>query len=31
VQELLGEPKKKYSAKLEAEFVAEMEKFINES
>lgn len=31
VQELLGEPKKKYSAKLEADFVAEMEKFIDES
>jgi hypothetical protein len=30
VQELMGEPKKKYSSKLEVEFVVEMEKFINE-
>jgi len=31
VKELMGEPKKKYSPKFEADFVAELEKFINES
>lgn len=31
VKELMGEPKKKYLPNLEADFVAELEKFINES
>jgi hypothetical protein len=31
VKELMGEPKKKYLPKFEADFVAELEKFINES
>jgi SAM-dependent methyltransferase len=31
VKELMGEPKKKYSPKFEADFVSELEKFINES
>jgi hypothetical protein len=31
VQELMGEPKRKYSVNSEAEFVTELEKFINES
>jgi hypothetical protein len=31
VQELMGEPKRKYSVNAEAEFVTELEKFINES
>jgi hypothetical protein len=30
VQELMGEPKKKYSPAHEAEFVIELEKLINE-
>jgi hypothetical protein len=31
VQELMGEPKRKYSVNSETEFVTELEKFINES